>query len=109
MIEDLLLKELASGCDSSAVGQKLFKYQVIRAKAYELMRYHVEIEKLDYDEAAQFIRKSYDMYGYHKSNTIWIDIDDIEYKKKDEEKQKQITKAIRRVMDINRLLFKPQK
>lgn len=106
MIEDLLVKELASGCDSSVVGQKLFKYQVIRAKAYELMKYHVEIEELDYDEVEKFLRKSYNLYDYHKTNTIWNDIDDVAYKEKDKEQQKQITKTIKRVMDINKLLFK---
>ena len=106
MIEDLLVKELASGCDSSVVGQKLFKHQVIRAKAYELMKYHVEIEELDYDEVEKFLRKSYNLYDYHKTNTIWNDIDDVAYKEKDKEQQKQITKTIKRVMDINKLLFK---
>ena len=60
----------------------------------------------DYDEVEKFLRKSYNLYDYHKTNTIWNDIDDVAYKEKDKEQQKQITKTIKRVMDINKLLFK---
>ncbi|MBQ9927326.1 MAG: hypothetical protein IJO65_05070 [Lachnospiraceae bacterium] len=108
MIENSLLEELKGGSDRSAVGQKLFKCQVIRAKAYELISYNVEIlnENSIYDGAERFLRKSYDAYSYHKSNTIWEDIDTIDYEKKENDKRKRIRETVIKVMEINKLLFK---
>lgn len=108
MIENSLLEELRGGSDCSAVGQKLFKCQVIRAKAYELISYNVEIlnENSIYDGVEKFLRKSYDAYSYHKSNTIWEDIDTIDYEKKENDKRKRIRERVTKVMEINKLLFK---
>lgn len=109
MIEDLLLKSLCNGHDATKVGEKLFRYQVIRAKAYELMKYHLKIGKIDFVEIEKFLRKSYDVWTYHSLNRMWTEIDGCDYKKKSDSEKKWIEDNIRRIIDINAKLFKKVK
>ena len=105
-IEDLLLEDLSKGCDSSIVGRKLINYQIIRAKTLELMKYHINIETLDYRDAESFLRKYFDMSAYHESNKLWSMIDGSEYSKKNDKEKGEINKIIKKIIDINDLLFK---
>lgn len=106
IIEDLLLNELSEGEEKNIVGQKLIKYQVIRAKAFEIMKYHTKIEEINYRDVEAFLRKSFDMCAYHQLNKAWSIIDGCEYNKKNEEEKVQIIKIIKQMIDLNKVLFK---
>lgn len=78
----------------------VFKWQelyFIRAKIYELFKYHFSFTSNDYDEISDFIKIHYNILGYHDSNKIWFQTD----KKRKYERDARIIKAL----EINEALF----
>lgn len=48
-----------------------YKYQLVRAKAYELFNCHFRYVSNDYEEINKFTCKHFNMIHYHNSNEIW--------------------------------------
>lgn len=69
----------------------------IRAKVYELFKYHFRFASNDYDEISDFIKIYYNILNYHDPNKIWIQAD----KKLKRECEGRIIKAL----EINEALF----
>lgn len=75
----------------------LTKYHFIRAKIYELFKYHFQFVSDDYDDISDFIDKHYDILHYHQSQKIWIQAD----KKRKIDREARIIRAL----EINKALF----
>lgn len=75
----------------------LQKHYMIRAKVYELFKYHYRFVSDNYDEISDFIRKHYNILGYHEPKKVWIHED----KKRKSEREARIIKAL----EINEALF----
>jgi len=73
------------------------KHHLIRAKVYELLKYHNTFALEDYDDIADFIRKDYNILSYHDTNKVW---DDISEKVTKEQKE-----VIRNIITVNNALF----
>ena len=54
----------------SFYADSLYKYYLVRAKAYELFKYHAEYISSDYNEINEFIRHHYNIRTYHDSDKI---------------------------------------
>ena len=75
----------------------LQKHQLVRAKAYELFRYHNKFVSENYTEISSFIRDHYNILAYHDPKKIWIQKD----KKTTHNKNIRVSKAL----EINEALF----
>ena len=73
------------------------KHHFIRAKIYELFKYHFNFVSNDYDEISDFIKAHYNILDYHDPNKIWIQTD----KELKRERDARIIKAL----EINEALF----
>lgn len=73
------------------------KYYFIRAKIYELFKYHFHFISDDYDDISDFINKHYNILQYHEPKKIWIQED----KKLKADRDGRIIKAL----EINEALF----
>ena len=90
---------------SSTLSVKIQKYQIIRAKAYELFKYHYAFISDDYVEIKKFLCECYDMRSYHQSNTFWDLIQGNDWKKIDSQTQQQLKDQIRNFLSINDAYF----
>jgi hypothetical protein len=70
----------------------------LRAKVYELFKYHYEFSLVDYADAANFIRDDYNILAYHEPDKKWI-----QEKEKKRDSEIRITNAL----EINKALFWP--
>lgn len=73
------------------------KYYFIRAKVYELFKYHFQFVSDDYDDISDFINRHYNILQYHEPKKIWIQED----KKLKADRDRRIIKAL----EINEALF----
>ena len=73
------------------------KHHLIRAKVYELFRYHNTFALEDYDDITHFIRKDYNILSYHDTNKVWGDVG--------EKVTKEQKELIKNVVAINDTLF----
>lgn len=121
-IEDMLLKELSikkeqlkeafpqetqaanNACEEYFESQ-LKKYQHVRAKAYELFKYHCAFHSDPYEEIKEFLRECYDMRAYHQSNPFWELMQDTAWKKIDNETKRQIKDQMQHFLTISKSLF----
>ena len=104
--EDALYKQKIHSFDYSYIlGVKLQKYQIIRAKAYELFKYHYVFDSNDYVEIKRFLCECYDMRTYHQSNTFWGFIQDSDWKKIDNKTKQQLKDQIQSFLSINDAFF----
>lgn len=53
----------------------LQKHHLVRAKVYELFKYHYDFVSDTYDEIASFIRERYNVLRYHDPQKVWIQKD----------------------------------
>lgn len=110
MIEDALLKQLQDSPEPAYelyAGRQLI-YQLVRAKAYELFKYHAEYvipEQSDYKDIKEFIKEKYNMFSYHQTNDVWETIKDKEWKQMDDETKRQIKQLVHNFFSINDALF----
>ncbi len=107
MLEDELLKEMQNDdtLDYSKYGIRLQNYQIIRAKAYELFKYHARFVSTDYEDIKGFLCKSYDMRQYHASTEIWKTIEEMEWKKTDPNFRQHIAEQLQQLLSINNAFF----
>lgn len=112
LIEDEILEEVAeiNELRLNASNYKYYetikrKYQYVRAKAYELFKYHYTFSSDNYIEIKDFLRQSYDMRAYHQSNTFWNLIQNVEWKDMDEKTKNQVKERIRHFLAINDAFF----
>ena len=105
MIVALLQKRLAND-DKSYIGQKLINCQIIRAKVYELLKYHIELVSFDEKECEEFLRKSYNVYTYYKENEAWKLIGNEAWKNKSKEEKAYLKNIFNKFIEINAILFK---
>lgn len=75
----------------------LMKHHFIRAKIYELFKYHFQFVSDDYDDMSEFIDKHYNILHYHQPQKIWIQTD----KKRKTDREARIINAL----EINEALF----
>ncbi|MDE6760391.1 MAG: hypothetical protein K2J90_06840 [Lachnospiraceae bacterium] len=73
------------------------KYYFIRAKVYELFKYHFQFVSDDYDDISDFISKYYNILHYHEPKKVWVQND----KKRKVDREARIIKAL----EINEALF----
>lgn len=83
----------------------LQKCQIIRAKAYELFRYHCEFISEDYSEIKNFLSHSYNMRAYHESNYIWKDIEGMNWNQIGKAEKAHFQETFKFFMSINDALF----
>lgn len=107
MIEKELQKEIRkdSFVDFRYYADQLSMYQYVRAKAYELFRYHGEFISLDYSEIKKFIFQYYNMRTYHESNEVWKVIEGKRWKDLNDEIRRNLKKIFNNFISINDLLF----
>lgn len=108
LVEEALKKEMQDnkglfGYDFCA--DILSKYQYVRAKTYELFKYHMEYISSDYNDIKKFISESYNMRSYHESNEVWKVIDGKKWNNMDIETQRQLKKIIQKFISVNDALF----
>lgn len=107
-IEEFLLNQIRESkkYDAAKYETIFFKYQYIRAKAYELFKSQFKYDSDDYNEIKRFISEHFNMINYHKSNAIWKTLCSFKTfnKMKDDEKRsfKNMTKKF---MAVNQVLF----
>lgn len=75
----------------------VLKFYFIRAKVYELFKYHFQFISDDYDDISDFINKHYNILQYHEPKKIWIQ----EEKKLKADRERRIIKAL----EINEAIF----
>lgn len=83
----------------------LRKYQYVRAKAYELFKYHCVFSSNDYVEIKKFLHDCYNMRAYHQSNAFWNLIQGVEWNDMDEETKSQVKEQIQNFLSINDAFF----
>lgn len=83
----------------------LLKYQYVRAKTYELFKYHAEYISNDYSDIKRFLCQSYNMRIYHNSTGIWEIVADKEWKEMGSEIQQKVKEQIRCFLAINEAFF----
>lgn len=116
MIEQELCKQIQEGkdVDIHKYGIQLLKYQIIRAKAYELFKYHAEYILCDYEgeksyntykEVKEFICQYYNMKLYHESNEIWQKIQKNGWNHMDTKEKQEMKKILINFNMINDTLF----
>lgn len=107
IIEDMLLKAASEDSEPSYKYYEslLKKYQYVRAKAYELFKYHCVFHSTDYVEIKKFLCECYNMRSYHQSNTFWNLIQDNEWAKMGKNTQNHVRKQIEYFLSINDAFF----
>lgn len=107
MIEKELQKEMKKDgfIDVRYYAEQLSMYQYVRAKAYELFKYHGEFISLDYRDIKKFIFQYYNMRTYHESNEVWNVIEDKVWKDLDNETRHHLKKIFKNFISINDSLF----
>lgn len=109
MIEDELHKLIQNNdeYDQSLYGVRLFNCQLVRAKVYELFRYHAEYTSSDYEDIKKFISERYNMLSYHQSNKIWsrLSASGQQWRKWDKETQAYFRTLKKNFISINETLF----
>ena len=106
IVEDELLKEIQKDdAPDSKYGIKLQRYHIIRAKAYELFKYHGKFNLTSYEDIEVFLQQSYNMRQYHESTEIWKTITDGEWDKMDKRTKQRITKQLQQLLLFNEAFF----
>lgn len=86
----------------------LYKYYLVRAKTYELFKYHAEYISSDYRDIKNYIRDKYDMRSYHESSGIWgknEKKEKNEWKKMNDKTKQQMQMITRNFITISNALF----
>lgn len=91
--------------NASFYADSLYKYYLVRAKAYELFKYHAEYVSSDYSDIKNFIRQDYNMRSYHESNEIWKEIKDTVWKEMDFKTKQKMKKTRSNFITISNALF----
>ena len=104
-IEERFLKAIClSGTYDRSLYETLFyKYQLVRAKAYELFYCHFKYDYDDHKEIKEFICKHFNMIRYHNSNEIWETL--CNFKDMDDESKRTFKKIAKNFMYVNQVLF----
>ena len=116
MIEQELFRQIRAGkdVDIHKYGIQLQKYQIIRAKAYEIFKYHAEYVLPDYKgeenyntykEIKNFIQQYYNLKSYHDTNEVWEIIKSSDWKHMDEGTKLRAKNILRNFNSINEALF----
>lgn len=107
MIEDEIHKHIQDNIefDQSLYGTRLINHQLVRAKVYELFRYHAEYISSDYKDIKDFISQHYNMLSYHQSNKIWNKLPAQPWKELDKETQAYFRIFKKNFTSINESLF----
>lgn len=107
IIEDMLLEAASEDSEPSYKYYKslLKKYQYVRAKAYELFKYHCVFHSTDYVEIKKFLRECYDMRSYHQSNKFWNLLQGSEWNKLGSAARRNITEQVEHFLAISDALF----
>lgn len=95
MLEDLWQQH--KKYEDPAYSDSLEKHHLVRAKAYELFRYHYEFASNSYDEISSFLQEHYNILAYHDPQKEWFRPD----KKLKRERDARVVKAL----EINEALF----
>lgn len=95
-------KVFIEGSDIVSEVLQLQKYQLIRAKTYELFRFHAKFTPSDYEDIKQFIEGSYNLRTYHESVKIDEYLDPVNKSGQATPKTKKI---IRTFIELNNVLF----
>ena len=95
MLEDLWQEE--KRYEDPLYFYMLQKHHLIRAKAYELFKYHYKFTSSDYEDISNFLRKHYNVLSYHEPHKVWIQPN----KKRKSEREARVIKAL----EINEALF----
>lgn len=122
IIEDALLKEwlikkvqlgedfpleiqmVHNSCEKYCQSE-LKKHHYVRAKAYELFKYHYTFCSDDYIEIKKFLCEYYNMRTYHQSTTFWNLIQNNNWKRMDAKVQQQLKEQVRHFLSINDAFF----
>lgn len=105
MLEKMLLNKIEKNNyedDLRKIGIQLFKCQIIRAKAYELFKYHAEYISSDYKEIKEYIKKAYNMRSYNNDRKKW---ENLNWKDIEREEKKELKRHIKNFISINDILF----
>lgn len=107
LIEEALHKQQqdSNNLDRSFYADQLLKHHIIRAKAYELFKYHFEYSSPDYSDIKNFIIQSYNMLSYHNSNEVCQSIAGNSWNNLDAVTQKQVKMFLQNFIQINKALF----
>lgn len=104
-IENNLLNQIhnSRNYDQSQYATLLLKYQLVRAKAYELFNFNCKYVSDDYREIKTFISDNFNMLSYHNSNRIWSTL--CEFQKMSDEIKRSFKKIAHNFMIVNQVLF----
>ncbi len=106
LIEDIIQEKMVKDNLNQVFYEDLLsRYQYVRARAYELFKYHYEYISSDYKDIKDFICQSYNMRSYHESNDIWEIIEGKQWINMDKETQKTIKMLNKHFLSINEALF----
>lgn len=107
LIEEAFKKELeeSNTLDYSNYAIQLFNHQIVRAKTYELFKYHYEYISSDYSDIKNFILQFYNMLSYHNANELWILIKGKSWNDFDSTTKQFLKNFLRNFLSINRAFF----
>lgn len=104
-IEDYLLNQIRNSGKYNQVefATLLLKYQLVRAKAYELFNCLCRYVSDNYTEIETFISENFNMFSYHNSNKIWDTL--CSFKKMDNEEKRSFKNIAKNFMLVNQAIF----
>lgn len=111
MLEKTLLQQTDIGKENrfTYIGIQMLKCQIIRAKVYEMLSFHIEFTTSDYSGIKGFLQRSYDMCSYHRENELWDTIvgSECSWRKKTVEEKRDIKELIKKFILLNEAFFRP--
>lgn len=107
LLEEAFKKEQeeSNSLNHSNYAIKLLNHQIVRAKAYELFKYHYEYISSDYSDIKSFILQSYNMLSYHNANELWPIIKGKSWNDFDCTTKRFLKLFLRNFVSINRAFF----
>lgn len=112
-MDDMVLNQIAVG-DEESISNAAIQWQncvIVRAKIYELFKYHAEYVSTDYEEIQQFLKNSYPVCDYHRNHDAWKMIMEQEDEKSSDTEKTQVSKEVKdfltKFISVNELLFWP--
>lgn len=107
MIEDDMAAEIQrdSEIDESKYGTRLANCQFVRAKAYEIFKYHYKYGSSDHADIKEFLQQSYNLASYHSSTRQWTDFKKADWDKLGRISKSNFKKQMKGIINITGALF----
>lgn len=110
MLEEAFLQQLKdSGVkdDLKSIAVQLQKCQIIRAKVYETLQYHIAFVPLNYISSKSFFQQSYNLCLFHTGNAMWNKLKEYKWNNMNLSENKPMKELLNGIISLNNVLFPP--